>query len=80
MGADQWFVKEAEASTRAGATWEFAAVRSSLQVWTGCFRLGFVVCPLSMSAQIHGVCDGPAWSVWKRGVETFASLPTLDSS
>ncbi|CAM9232013.1 unnamed protein product [Ascophyllum nodosum] len=31
VGADQWFVKEAEASTRAGATWEFAAVRSSLQ-------------------------------------------------
>lgn len=32
VGADQWFVKEAEASTRAGATWEFAAVRNSLQV------------------------------------------------
>lgn len=32
VGADQWFMKEAEASTRAGATWEFAAVRNSLQV------------------------------------------------
>ena len=32
VGADQWFMKEAEASTRAGSTWEFAAVRNSLQV------------------------------------------------
>lgn len=32
VAADQWFMKEAEASTRAGSSWEFAAVRNSLQV------------------------------------------------
>lgn len=32
VAADQWFVKEAEASTRAGSSWEFSAVRNSLQV------------------------------------------------
>ncbi|CAN0270259.1 unnamed protein product, partial [Ectocarpus sp. 12 AP-2014] len=31
VAADQWFVKEAEASTRAGSSWEFSAVRNSLQ-------------------------------------------------
>lgn len=34
VAADQWFMKEAEASTRAGSSWEFAAVRNSLQVHT----------------------------------------------
>ncbi|CAM9610393.1 unnamed protein product [Scytosiphon promiscuus] len=31
VAADQWFMKEAEASTRAGSSWEFSAVRNSLQ-------------------------------------------------